>query len=741
MRIQEAYIENFGTLHHEHMTFDDGMTVLVRPNGTGKTTLTAFLCAMLYGLPAPKRGGGDDRTRYAPWQGGAYGGWIRLTAGGRRMQITRRFGERPRQDVLQWINLDTGRAIPEPESGIGMTLLGVDGAVFLRCVRITPEPDVPSAAWGGQLRALLSGSGDPDAYARAVARLEAVRRQIQPFRGKGGRTEALTQQLNTLTAQWQAAQSESAPLAAQQAACDAAQRAAAQAQEQLHDAQTAHAQAELTQTQYAQARAAFGEKVPDWSEIDAAEQAWRAAQTHRPVPDAEALRTAEADAAEWQACTDALQAEAISPELRTHGRALEQFFASGVPSEKLVAQWQSQADRLRKSETVPPFWVAAVMFGVSAAAEIGCFWVPEIFRPALRIGSALPAVVAAVLAAVWTVIWLRRRKTAAGLRAELRPVTDRYTPDCPVADGIAEIVRRRAEWTAIRAQLEEIRTRRSVQIANQRAAKARLDAFFARYGRPDAPDDGAALAQLRATASDAGEPAWIVLFRRIGWTANPDAPGEALAQIRAARQRLADAESAAASFPAEPSGELDAASEAFQSAQAHAAQQARLLENMQDARVQAHMLAAQRAQVQQQLQDAVAQRDRVDQTIALLRAAQDQLTGAYFDGLRDRFLHYFRRFTNEPDIAFDDAMQPQLMRDGLSRPITQFSSGTQSAAQFCMRLALIDLLFRERPFLILDDPFVYLDDARTAHAAALVREAAADTQILYLTCHSSRAVG
>ena len=86
-------------------------------------------------------------------------------------------------------------------------------------------------------------------------------------------------------------------------------------------------------------------------------------------------------------------------------------------------------------------------------------------------------------------------------------------------------------------------------------------------------------------------------------------------------------------------------------------------------------------------------------------------------------------------------MQPQLMRDGLSRPITQFSSGTQSAAQFCMRLALIDLLFRERPFLILDDPFVYLDDARTAHAAALVREAAADTQILYLTCHSSRAVG
>ena len=43
-------------------------------------------------------------------------------------------------------------------------------------------------------------------------------------------------------------------------------------------------------------------------------------------------------------------------------------------------------------------------------------------------------------------------------------------------------------------------------------------------------------------------------------------------------------------------------------------------------------------------------------------------------------------------------------------------------------------------FVILDDPFVNLDDAHAAQALELLRTLALERQILYLTCHSSRVI-
>jgi uncharacterized protein YhaN len=40
--------------------------------------------------------------------------------------------------------------------------------------------------------------------------------------------------------------------------------------------------------------------------------------------------------------------------------------------------------------------------------------------------------------------------------------------------------------------------------------------------------------------------------------------------------------------------------------------------------------------------------------------------------------------------------------------------------------------------LVLDDPFVNLDDDTAARAAVLLDEAASRYQVFYLTCHSSR---
>lgn len=65
-----------------------------------------------------------------------------------------------------------------------------------------------------------------------------------------------------------------------------------------------------------------------------------------------------------------------------------------------------------------------------------------------------------------------------------------------------------------------------------------------------------------------------------------------------------------------------------------------------------------------------------------------------------------------------------------------YSVGYCDLVDFCMRLALVDTLFeREQPFLILDDPFVNLDENRLKKALRFLNELPADKQIVYFVCH------
>jgi uncharacterized protein YhaN len=67
-------------------------------------------------------------------------------------------------------------------------------------------------------------------------------------------------------------------------------------------------------------------------------------------------------------------------------------------------------------------------------------------------------------------------------------------------------------------------------------------------------------------------------------------------------------------------------------------------------------------------------------------------------------------------------------------PVTDLSQGTLDVVYLAARLGLVRLVTGDRrPPLILDDPFVTLDDTRAPLALELLRELAADFQVIYLT--------
>ena len=54
MRLIACHIDNFGKLSNMNINFNDGINIINQPNGWGKSTLAAFLKAMLYGFDTKK---------------------------------------------------------------------------------------------------------------------------------------------------------------------------------------------------------------------------------------------------------------------------------------------------------------------------------------------------------------------------------------------------------------------------------------------------------------------------------------------------------------------------------------------------------------------------------------------------------------------------------------------------------------------------------------------------------------
>ena len=61
MKLLACHVENFGKLSNLDMTFNDGINIINQPNGWGKSTLTAFFRAMLYGFDNKKEPGAFEK--------------------------------------------------------------------------------------------------------------------------------------------------------------------------------------------------------------------------------------------------------------------------------------------------------------------------------------------------------------------------------------------------------------------------------------------------------------------------------------------------------------------------------------------------------------------------------------------------------------------------------------------------------------------------------------------------------
>ncbi len=217
---------SFGKLNGE-LTLHEGLNLLSLPNESGKSTWSAFLLAMLYGIDTSEKPSAANnrlpaKERFKPWDGRSMQGRIDLVHKGRHITIERRTQGRIPMGVFEAYDTDTGSAITElTAENCGKVLCGVERSVFERTAFIrqlglcvTEDPELER-----RMNALVT-TGEEGASASELMR-DLHERSVKLARASTGRIPKLKVKIDTLRRQiWELrkVQQEALQLRAQQTA-------------------------------------------------------------------------------------------------------------------------------------------------------------------------------------------------------------------------------------------------------------------------------------------------------------------------------------------------------------------------------------------------------------------------------------------------------------------------------------------------------------------------------------------
>ena len=164
----------FGKLEHQTLPLQDGLNVIQAPNEWGKSTWSAFIVAMLYGISTSSRTRKDflaDKERYAPWGGKPMSGRMEILWQGRYITLERSALGKIPFGRFRAYETHTNLELPElTGENCGQMLLGVEREVFTRAgfLRFSDLPVAPDEALRRRLNALVT-TGDETGAADALA--------------------------------------------------------------------------------------------------------------------------------------------------------------------------------------------------------------------------------------------------------------------------------------------------------------------------------------------------------------------------------------------------------------------------------------------------------------------------------------------------------------------------------------------------------------------------------------------
>lgn len=703
----------FGKLEKETLQLHDGLNVITMPNEAGKSTWSAFLSALFYGIDTAERsraGNLPAKTKYKPWSGAAMEGSAELEWNGKDITIARGPAGRTPMGAFSAYYTESGQAVEGLSSeNCGLFLLGAERSVFERSALVRQAGLAISAdsALERRLQSLVTTGEEDVSFSATEKKLRDLKnrrkhnktglipeceRALSDVEAKLAAIRTCNQENMALLARRQELSAQQETLLRQQAAALA--KEAAEKHRKLNQAKTA---ADTAQVQAAEAHAKTA-VLPDADSLGKLAQ--EIALLERSAPVAAELRQPE-------------KPEAPLP------------FA-GLDAD--AAQRQAEADCALYDEAAgirrPHQAVSIAALVVLLLAAVAAF--------ALHFPVAgVCALAVLTLLAVLTALQLQREKQASAKSAAILQKYNAHSRD----DILRAASAYREDCIIYSQQLSQFQSQQAAQQAQQTQYRESVQAVLLRCAsiRPVRT-----LADCRCAVDDA-----LSLH----------------ADASSARQR---AESLSAQYLAIQSaiGELPAdwADDALcevsaPSAQTVASQLELVNREYESVRSRLDLsrghvaalgdplaLEAEREQLLARLCLLQSQYLALEKALDALSRANAELQTRFSPQINAEAARIMARLTGGryERVLLDEslAISAKTTDDVLTRELPYLSGGTADQLYLAVRLAIAHLTLPKHTPLILDDALVMFDDDRLEAALQLLLEEANDRQILLFTCQN-----
>lgn len=194
--IKSVYIKNFGKLNNLSLNFSEGYNLVYGENEAGKSTILAFIQMVFYGESKRTRDVlQNTRLKYKPWNGSEMAGHIDILKEGIEYRIRRIIKDTKKDDVLEVIQLDTGKELNLTISP-GEYFFGINEDTFRRTLFITSEDikfsrSVKDDEISIKLLNLVSTGTEDTSYDRVILNLDT---KIETFVSKNGKNGSIINQ-------------------------------------------------------------------------------------------------------------------------------------------------------------------------------------------------------------------------------------------------------------------------------------------------------------------------------------------------------------------------------------------------------------------------------------------------------------------------------------------------------------------------------------------------------------------
>lgn len=776
MKLIKCHIENFGKLSNYKYEFKDGLNIINESNGFGKTTFASFIKAMFYGLEstAKRSVGLTDRKKYIPWQGGKFGGNIEFEIDEKRYKVERFFGAKEQEDTFILYDMQTNLESHDYTQNLGEEIFKINKEAYERSTYI-PSQKIPikiNDSLNAKLGNVLESENDINSSEEAIKKLaESIR--IYKRTGNRGLLDELKDKINQLERKIENGKVEEQTLEKRREKFEETKKQIKVLNEEKINIQKMLTQ-KIEQDRKLAQKQVYESLVKKENENRQTVQKLQEFFKND-IPTDEEIDILMAKSLEIEKYKIEVQNCKLNEQEQTNLQELENIFKGNELLEEEINQKIQECNKQKEIENnietneIRKNQIEKSMEDIQInKTNIIILVIAIIFAIAGIAGSIIANTMLIAIAGVLTGVILafvyfakniqnkkikikydkkqeeleQYEELISALKEQKEQISreifnfiNQYLPQENNLDTIIALTQIKTNldrYNSLKLNVTNIEHTRYDISKKLNLLEESIKEYMGKYFE-DLDKPFANLAQELKLKKNELEKA--INDEKISHAEKEEY--EKNNNIEELKESVQELENASKEVIESKISKLDMQISTLSDEKNYNKNQIELLEtNLEEISNFENELEYTR----QELKEAEEKCAILEKTKKYLEKAKEQFSSHYLKGMVTGFENYLKLLNGETlDANIDVNLDVKIETNGSKRSIDYFSTGYKDLIYICMRFSLVDALFEsEKPFVILDDPFVNLDEQKIDKAVNLVKSISDKYQIVYFVCHKSR---